>query len=158
MESYQVAKRTSLAEMLDQSSCAVCQSIIGKSYGHPQLGTSTVKIKESQFTVCSPNQKQLWDDQNQQTRSTHCHVKGKEESEVVTYLNLQSHGKHSPDHCFLSSSVYYGGPDELYHILQGRNEAQDDVKMAVKQLEQATDPFQHEYSTRGNWWEGSLYY
>ncbi|KAH9319179.1 hypothetical protein KI387_020948, partial [Taxus chinensis] len=59
-----------------------------------------------------------------------------------------------PEQCFLGSSLYYGGPDEIYDIEQRRMEGHNEVKMAVKQLEEAMDPFHLEYTTRGNWWQG----
>jgi hypothetical protein len=64
----------------------------------------------------------------------------------------------NPENCFWGSSLYYGGPDEDYATSQVIKANQDEIKTEVKQLEEAMDPCNLEYTVRGNWWNGSLYY
>ncbi|KAH9319183.1 hypothetical protein KI387_020952, partial [Taxus chinensis] len=55
--------------------------------------------------------------------------------------------------CFECSSVYNATAHEHYDSLFRRDGIKNEIKIAVKQLEEAMDPFHPECATRGNWWE-----
>ncbi|XP_057814783.2 uncharacterized protein LOC131028519 [Cryptomeria japonica] len=153
-----VLNKSSMAEILDQSSCAFCHSNLWRSCAVSHSGNCRcdpqAQRRKSQCTLSTT--KEILDKQKKLFHSKEPHgVTVKEENPSPGPKHL---GRHRAEQCFLGSSVYYGGPDELYDIPQGRKEDPSEIKMAAKKLEDAMDPFQIEYATRGNWWEGSLYY
>jgi len=108
------------------------------------------------------HQKQKHQRKEHEQRSTRNDVKGgnlkKGQVQPADQAKKKRHA--DPEHCFLGSSLYYGGPDEHYDTVQTKifQDEQQQIKVEVKQLEEAMDPFNLEYATRGNWWKGSLYY
>ncbi|KAH9319177.1 hypothetical protein KI387_020946, partial [Taxus chinensis] len=58
-------------------------------------------------------------------------VEGKQENKVSNTDMIQNNGRQN----------------EIYDI------DHDEVKMAVKRLQEAMDPFYLDYTTRGNWWQ-----
>lgn len=166
-----------MAEKLVQDSYAVCKStrrsLSGDLYSGPPVIDSVFQIKQTeefQSTMDSNNTEVLGKPEQQpsqehQQKSSRHGVKGGILTEGQLQLQLADHVKKQrsadSEHCFLGSSLYYGGPDEHYDSLQTTKVAQDEqqkVKMEVEQLQEAMDPFNLEYATRGNWWKGSLYY
>ncbi|XP_059075692.1 uncharacterized protein LOC131028518 isoform X1 [Cryptomeria japonica] len=163
MESYSMVKKSSIDEIFEQSSCAVCHPSEGMPQGYLTLGIlesgSATQIKESLYRVHSAGYEKLGElkqpmqSQKHQIGSTLNCYKANEETEVLKHDKILS-----TQQCFLGSSLYYGGPDELYEIPENGQEKQNETKMAVKKLKETIDPFHLECSRRGNCWEGSLYY
>ncbi|XP_057850703.2 uncharacterized protein LOC131061191 [Cryptomeria japonica] len=158
--------KTSMADILDQSSCSVCQAILRMSHEGLYLSScrihSSSQIKQSILfsTECKALEKQnvlpQVHGEHRQNESILDHVKGKEESHVRMNDTIESEREYGPEQCFLASSLYYGGPDVLSHIPNNMKGGQSEV--TVKELEEAMNPFHLEYTTRGNWWGGSFDY
>lgn len=164
-----------MAEKFVQDPFAVCKSIRTSfsgdfCLGPPEIGSVTQmeKIEEFQSTMDSnkaeilgSQKKQHHGQEHQQNR-----VKGMKKGKLKKgQPHFTDHVKKQldpdPEHCSLASSLYYGGPDEHYDLLPRTKvdqAEQQKIKMEVKQLQEAMDPFNLEYATRGNWWKGSLYY
>ncbi|XP_057850701.1 uncharacterized protein LOC131061190 [Cryptomeria japonica] len=147
--SRRIESKSSINEIFDQSSCAFCKSMPRMSYADSLWGSCAIhpssQIKESIYSSvyeASRKQKLILNEENNQTQWIPECVKEKEER--------RDNKAYGPEQCFMGSSVYYGGPDELYYI--------HEEKKPGKQLEQAMDPFFPKYTTRGNWWEGSYNY
>ncbi|GLJ20427.1 hypothetical protein SUGI_0371130 [Cryptomeria japonica] len=134
-----VQSKSFLDEIHDKSSCAICQCILKGCNGGLQSVTcksnSAAEIKESQRRVYSATsdalvgRNRLLHGKEQEAGNTSNGVKEEKESKVLR-------------------------PDKLHDELDDKTE----MKVAVKQLEKAMDPFHMHCTTRGNWWEGSLYY
>nr|ABK25469.1 unknown [Picea sitchensis] len=161
-----------MAEKLVQDSCAVCKSTRASFTGDFYLGppeidsvTQIKRTEQSQSTMDSNNAEILGSQKHQHHGQEHQQkrVKGGKLKKGQLHLTeyVKKHRSADPEHCSLASSLYYGGPDEHYDSLQTTQVDQDEqqkIKMEVKQLQEAMDPFNLEYATRGNWWKGSLYY
>lgn len=165
-----------MAEKPVRDSYAVCKStrrsLSGDLYSGSPVIDSVFQIKqteESQSTMDSNStevlgkQMQQQHSQEHQQKSSRHGVKGGilKEGQLQLADHVKKQRSADSEHCFLGSSLYYGGPDEHYDSLHTTKVAQDEqqkVKMEVKQLQEAMDPFNLEYATRGNWWKGSLYY
>ncbi|GLJ20435.1 hypothetical protein SUGI_0371320 [Cryptomeria japonica] len=78
---------------------------------------------------------------------------GKQETQGLTQDISEKRSGNSADHCFLGSSVCYGGPDEHYDCVKQRQHDINKMESKVKNLEEAADPSNLEYTTRGNWWK-----
>lgn len=149
-----------MAEKLVQDHFAVCKSIRTSfsgdfCLGPPEIGSVTQmeKIEEFQSTMDS-NKAEILGSQKKQH-----HGQEHQQNRVKDHVKKQLDA--DPEHCSLASSLYYGGPDEHYDSLPTKKvdqAEQQKIKMEVKQLQEAMDPFNLEYATRGNWWKGSLYY
>lgn len=164
-----------MAEKLVQDSFAVCKSIATSFSGDfcpgpPEISSVTQMEKTEEFQSTMDSKKaENFGSQKQQHHSQEyqqSRVKGMKGGKFKKgQLHLTDHVKKQldadPEHCSLASSLYYGGPDEHYDSTQTTKvdqAEQQKIKTEVKQLQEAMDPFNLEYATRGNWWKGSLYY
>eukprot|EP00252_Welwitschia_mirabilis_P006706 TRINITY_DN1759_c0_g1_i4.p1 TRINITY_DN1759_c0_g1~~TRINITY_DN1759_c0_g1_i4.p1 ORF type:complete len:184 (+),score=20.77 TRINITY_DN1759_c0_g1_i4:291-842(+) len=183
MERREAMYQKPISALFEQDFCDVCRSIqrlcfVGRCVRHIHMTSSPPPgavlqnkeeiLQRSMQDSGEEEEKQSQDRQNpsdkpEKTRTTPMHVKGipstkNSQRRAPNHGKRHAYGGSGPERSFLGSSVYYGGPDDHFPSHPTSSVFTEEIKVEVKKLEEAMDPLNLECTTRGNWWEGSLYY
>ncbi|GLJ53457.1 hypothetical protein SUGI_1140260 [Cryptomeria japonica] len=158
MESYEGGSKNSMAKSLgigggtensmagspEKKSCNICLSSGTCRYHSPEPNQQ-LSVYSS---VCEDvgKQKQQLHTEGHQMGNTFKRVDEKQEARIQEQDTTL-------DQFIPSSSLCYGGPEEYYGSLDGRNKETD---KEGRKLKEPDDPFSLEYATRGNWWKGKV--